>query len=201
MRHLSDNNPTGMESVIELTDEQLIQQIVSTGDKKGFALLYKRYAHLLLGWCLRYLKDQEASEDAVMDIMEQLIQNLHRYKIKDFKNWLFLVTRNHCFMKLRAKASTLYDDLSNVGEDDFVENDEDSPLIIEKQELLLHEAIEKLDEEQRICIVLFYFKKLSYKEIVDSTGYEAKKVKSYIQNGKRNLRIALQDRLSGDLIG
>ena len=180
-----------MHALAEMTDEDLLQHIKHTGDKKGFAILYKRYVHLLLGWCLRYLKKQDASEDAVMDIMEQLIQNLHRYEIKDFKNWLFLVTRNHCYMRLRGQTHILVDDLSRIDCEDDMENQEEVHLNIEQQENNLHEAIEGLKGPQKECIVLFYFKKKTYKEIVELTGYDEKKVKSHIQNGKRNLKLEL----------
>lgn len=185
-----------MHALTEMTDENLLRHLKETGDKKGFAILYKRYAHLLLGWCLRYLKSEEASEDAVMDIMEQLIQNLHRYEIQDFKNWLFLVTRNHCYMRLRGQTHVLIDDLSRIDGEDDMENPEEVHLHIEQQENNLHEAIEGLKGPQKDCIVLFYFKKKSYKEIAEITGYEEKKVKSYIQNGKRNLKLELEKNLT-----
>lgn len=181
-----------MQAVSEMTDEHLIVHIKKTGDKQGFSILYRRYAHLLMGWCLRYLKDQTSSEDAVMDIMEQLIQNLHRYEIKDFKNWLFLVTRNHCYMRLRGQTHVLIEDLSKLDGQEVMENHEEVHLNIERQENNLHEAIEALKGPQKECIILFYFKQKSYKEIADLTGFDEKKVKSYIQNGKRNLRLGLE---------
>jgi len=181
-----------MKVVTDMSDQQLVTHIKQTGDRQGFAILYRRYAHLIFGWCLRYLKNQEASEDAVMDIMEQLMQNLQRYEIQDFKNWLFLVTRNHCFMRLRGQTHVLVDDLSRMDGEEVMENDQELHLHIEQRENDLHEAIEGLKGPQKECIVLFYFKKKSYREITDLTGYDEKKVKSYIQNGKRNLRLSLE---------
>ncbi len=181
-----------MQSTTHLTDEEIIDQIKRIGNKDGFAILYKRYAHLLLGWSLRFLKDRTTSEDVVMDIMQQLMENIHKYQIKDFKNWLFLVTRNHCFMKLRGSTEVLMDDLTTINEEEFVENEEEVHLNIEHKENTLHEAIQNLKKPQRDCIVLFYFRKKSYKEIMEITGYEKTKVKSYIQNGKRNLKQALE---------
>jgi RNA polymerase sigma-70 factor (ECF subfamily) len=181
-----------MNAVSEMTDEHLISYIKQSGDKKGFSILFHRYAHLLLGWCLRYLKNQEASEDAVMDIMEQLIKNLHRYEIADFKNWLVLVARNHCFMRLRGQTHLLMDDLAQLDRKGIVEKEEDMHLQIEQKENQLHEALENLKGEQKECIVLFYFKKKSYREISELTGFDEKKVKSHIQNGKRNLKLELE---------
>ena len=179
-------------SAAELTDEQIIAQIKQTGDRSGFSILYQRYAHLLFGWCMRYLKQASASEDAVMDVMQQLLENIDKYEIKDFKNWLFLVTRNHCFMRLRSKTEVLVEDINELDRNEFVENAEEKHLNHERRENALHEAVHALKDEQRVCIVLFYFHKKSYREIEEMTGYDAKKVKSHIQNGKRNLRISLE---------
>ncbi len=187
-----------MKALSQLTDEELIARIKSTGDTSGFSVLYSRYAHILLGWCLRYLKEANSSEDAVMDIMQQLLENIQRYDIKNFKNWLFLVTRNHCYLKLKQKTEVLVDDISKIDSPEFMENDSINHLKTERTEDALHEAIEALKGEQKECIVLFYFKKKSYKEIEEITGYDIKKVKSYIQNGKRNLRLSLQGIMDED---
>jgi len=181
-----------MKAIEHLTDEAIIAHIKEADDKAGFGILYQRYAHILLGWCLRYLKQASTSEDAVMDIMQQLMENIDKYDIKNFKNWLFLVTRNHCYMKLRSKTVVLLDDLNQIDGSEIMENTLQEHLNNERTEDALHEAVESLSSEQKACITLFYFKKKSYKEIEEITGHDLKKVKSYIQNGKRNLRIVLE---------
>ena len=56
----------------------------------------------------------------------------------------------------------------------------------------LEEGITKLNSEQKICVELFYLQNKSYVEVAEITGYELNQVKSYIQNGKRNLKIYLE---------
>ena len=56
----------------------------------------------------------------------------------------------------------------------------------------LEKCIEELQDEQKQCVELFYIRKKPYQTIVESTGFEMKKVKSYIQNGKRNLKICME---------
>jgi len=56
----------------------------------------------------------------------------------------------------------------------------------------LEKCIEELKDEQKDCVKLFYLKELCYKDIVKHTGIELNKVKSYIQNGKRNLKICME---------
>ena len=181
-----------MQALSQMSDQELISHVQQHRDAAGFSELYQRYAHLMLGWSLRYLKDQQASEDAVMDLMEQLMQNIHKYSIQNFKNWLFLVTRNHCFGRIKGKTEVMMDDLSKLDQEEFMENTANQHLHIEKKENELHEAIEALKDAQKTCIVLFYFKNKSYKEIAVTTGMDEKKVKSHIQNGKRNLRSTIQ---------
>ncbi len=187
-----------MELLNHLTDEEVVNHIKRQKSKEGCALLYRRYAHLVFGWCLRYLKNQSDSEDAVMDIWEHLMLNLGKYEVKDFKNWLFLVTRNHCFQLLRGKTRILVDELhSEKKTSENVDSLLEDHLRIEQLEDTLHEEIENLKDEQRICINLFYLQGKSYKEISESTGFDSKLVKSYIQNGKRNLGLKLQSLFKG----
>jgi RNA polymerase sigma-70 factor (ECF subfamily) len=64
----------------------------------------------------------------------------------------------------------------------------------EKEENLskLEKCIETLGDEQKQCVKLFYLQEKCYKEITESTGFDMNKVKSYIQNGKRNLKICME---------
>jgi RNA polymerase sigma factor (sigma-70 family) len=55
----------------------------------------------------------------------------------------------------------------------------------------LNEALKSLAEKQRICVELFYLQEKSYNEVAEITGFTMNEVKSFIQNGKRNLKIYL----------
>lgn len=155
--------------------------------------MYKRYTHLTLGLCIKYLKDKELAQDAVMNIFEKLMNDLLKHDIHNFKSWLFTYSRNFCLMQLRKKTHEIsIDDIQNY-HSELMETQEDLHPIDEKEIQLqeLEKALETLNDEQQKCVKLFYIKEKSYQEVVDETGYEMKKVKSYIQNGKRNLMIQL----------
>jgi RNA polymerase sigma factor (sigma-70 family) len=175
-----------------LDDAELITQYKATGDLEVLGVLYNRYMHLVFGVCLHYLKDEEQSKDAVMQIFESLIVKVKVHEIQNFKSWLHVLSRNYCLMLLR-KASK-----NNIVsmDDEFVENADFSHLDIEdtkEQRLSLMEACMKtLTEEQRISVDLFYLQEKCYKEVAEITGYDLAKVKSYIQNGKRNLKICIE---------
>ena len=178
----------------ESTDIELIARYRATKDQQFVGNLFQRYKHLVVGACMKYLKHQEDAKDASMDIFEELIYKLLEHDIKNFKSWLYSLTRNHCLMKIRkAKGISEVDIQNEKIENQFMETADFEHLVNEKQdesEVLLA-AIEQLKDGQRECIRLFYLKELSYKEVADIMQLDLKQVKSNIQNGKRNLQLIL----------
>lgn len=175
---------------VEADDETLLQNYRQTGDLKLLARLYEKYMALVYGVCLKYLKDEELSKDAVMQIFEELLVKVTRHEIKHFKSWLYVLSRNHCLMQIRADKKWEHENL-----DALMELPADlHPINEDTQEdlIILEQCKQKLPETQRMSIHLFYIEEKCYKEIVDHTGYTMNEVKSYIQNGKRNLRICLE---------
>jgi len=173
-------------------DAVLIARYKHTGSLEVLGVLYNRYMHLVYGVCLNYFKEEEASKDAVMQIFEELVLKLKIHEVQNFKSWLHVLTRNHCLMAIRKNAK--HDTISI--EDAFVENTEFVHLDIEdakeKQLTVMEKCMDTLSEEQKISVDLFYLKEKCYKEVAEITGYEILKVKSYIQNGKRNLKICME---------
>ncbi|MEI6865629.1 sigma-70 family RNA polymerase sigma factor [Flavicella sp.] len=159
-------------------------------------VLFNRYTHLVYGVCLKYLKHREDCQDAVIQIFEILIQEVPKHDIKNFKNWLYGVTRNYCLMQLR-KQNANKKSFEKYSATFFMESSEElHPIDIERDNSIntsLKKCLEKLKEEQRKCVILFYFEEMCYKKIAEERQLEEKKIKSYIQNGKRNLKLCIED--------
>ena len=176
----------------KLGDEELIDRYKQTGSLDIVGELYNRYTGLTYGVCLKYLKDREESRDAVMQIFEKLIVSLKDHNIQQFKGWLYVTARNHCLMQLRARKGKKFEEISpSLMESDAADHLEEGPEI-ESNLTKLEKCIEGLASEQKQCVQLFYLQHKCYREIVDLTGYDINKVKSYIQNGKRNLKICME---------
>jgi len=177
-----------------LEDSVLIERIVSGADH-GVVLTewYQRYAHLVFGVCLKYLKNKEDAEDLTIHIFSVLIERVTKNEIKNFKSWLYSLTKNECLMKLRKRSYTFYS-VDFLKELTFEEGEQD----LETDFYLSHliHGIESLNDSQQECIRLFYLEKMSYEDIQKITGLDFKSVKSNIQNGKRNLKIFLQKQLA-----
>ena len=173
-------------------DSSLVNAYRQSGDLEVLGRLYQRYMTLVYGVCYNYLKDEELSKDAVMQIFEELVVKLRLHEVQNFKSWLHVLSRNHCLMALRkrAKNNVISMDDSFVEKEGFVHLDIDDTK--EKQFSVMERCMETLPEEQRICVDLFYLQEKCYKDIAEMTGFELSKVKSYIQNGKRNLKICIE---------
>jgi len=175
-----------------LSDEELIEKFLETGDKHFFGVLFQRYTHLVFGACMKYLKNRDESEDAVMDIFEKLMSELKSHDVHNFKGWLYTVSRNHCLMKIRSEKKMQITNDGEKLEGLVVEMPEPMHLSNKvKQEIELtnlEQAMTKLGDEQRTCLELFYLQEKCYNEVASITKYSLNEVKSYIQNGKRNLK-------------
>nr|WP_319401439.1 sigma-70 family RNA polymerase sigma factor [uncultured Carboxylicivirga sp.] len=182
-----------------LSDDQLIRKFVDTQNSDFLGQLYERYMHLVYGVCLKYLKNKQDAQDAVLGIFEKINKEILNKEINDFKPWLYVVAKNYCLMQLRKEQSLKKNSLEyEKSELHFMENEQEMHPVNDWEpnelDLRLKECLEKLKDRQRSCIELFYFKELCYKEISEKLTLDVKKVKSYIQNGKRNLKICIESK-------
>ena len=175
-----------------LTDEELLKRYCDSGELVYFVEAYKRYMPLVYGVALKYLKRPEDAQDAVMQLFEELVVKVKAVEIQSFKAWLYTCIRNNCLMEIRKRSKNLSVSL----DDSFMEFCDDFHLTVvsesENREESLRECVESLPEKQRISVKYFFFDELSYKEVEERTGFSLKMVKSFIQNGKRNLKLCLE---------
>lgn len=175
----------------KLSDQDLIILYKEKKDKNIIGELYERYGHLVLGSCLKYLKNMDTAEDLTMMIFEKLFDKLLTHEVTYFKGWIYTLTRNECLMHLRKKktpTSEIVDDLLQDTETEEKENNNQ-----ENEIKSLKKALKELKPDQQACVRLFYIEGYCYQEIAEELKMDFKKVKSNIQNGKRNLKIAMSN--------
>jgi len=177
-----------------ISDSELLQHFYADHNNEWLGILLQRYTMLLLGVSMKYLKNEEEAKDAVQQVFLKAINELHKYKVEYFKSWIYMIAKNHCLMKLRDKGrfSTEINERLMATPDESEEKNN----YIEKDKTLtnLAGALQQLNKEQQLCVTLFYLEKKSYLEIAGQTGFTIMQVKSHIQNGKRNLKIAMESR-------
>jgi RNA polymerase sigma factor (sigma-70 family) len=168
----------------------LLSLFYESKDMQLLGHLLQRYTLLLFGVCFKYLKNEEAARDGVQQIFLKALQELPKYEVTYIKSWLYMVAKNYCLMYLRDHNKHIPDELKEQ-HSKLVPDEDDSEQRREKEYLLqrIEEGLQTLNEEQRKCVILFYLHKKSYHEIADATGFSLLQVKSFIQNGKRNIKL------------
>ena len=174
------------------SDQDLMKQYKQNADLQVLGTLYQRYMELIYGVCLKYFRDPEESKDAVMNIFEELIEKLKVHDVENFKSWLHVVTKNHCLMQLRKKNRVKTIDIDPGLMQSSEEMHHNGVIEKEEQLTLMEDCLETLPEEQKKSVQLFYLQNKCYNEIAELTGLEWNKVRSQIQNGKRNLRLCME---------
>lgn len=177
-----------------ISDQELLQQFYDTNDSALLGVLLQRYTMLLLGVCMKYLKNEEAAKDAVQQVFLKVIHEVRRYPVQYFKSWLYMIARNYCLMQLRSSNVRGFAEINDHIPDEPVAPGNAAER--EKTFQVMEAALEELNNEQKTCITLFYLEKRSYQEISQATGFTLMQVKSFIQNGKRNLKLLIEKKLS-----
>ena len=173
------------------SDEYLVIKYREDGDMETLGALYNRYMDLVYGVSLKYFKNPEQAQDAVINIFEELVSKLKKYDVLNFKSWLYQLTKNHCLMKLRSKKGTvisLEDNIMHLSENNHHEDIHEK----EGQFIIMEECMEQLPAEQKEAVKLFYLNEKCYKEIAEMRKLEINKVRSFIQNGRRNLKLCME---------
>lgn len=174
--------------IATLSNDELFEFCKKEEQPVCFGELYRRYIPMIYGLCLKYLGDKDDAQDAVMDLFEEVSRKIKQYDIQNFHTWLYSVAKNHCLLRLRKEKPSFFTQI-----DDRVMENGDFFTLLDKEksteeESALMVCMKELGEEQRKSIEYFYYENKSYADIVSITGYALEKVKSYIQNGKRNLK-------------
>ncbi|MGZ3838276.1 MAG: RNA polymerase sigma factor [Flavisolibacter sp.] len=177
-----------------ITDAALLERYYADANQEWVGILLERYTLLLLGVCMKYLKNETEAKDSVQQIFLKVLTEISKYRIEYFKSWLYMVAKNHCLMKLRDKG---FKGTKVLTDQEWIHTEPSREELWQDEQTYNHleNALQELSTEQRQCVILFYLKKNSYQQIAEKTGYTLLQVKSYIQNGKRNLKIILEKKI------
>jgi RNA polymerase sigma factor (sigma-70 family) len=180
-----------------VTDKELMQRYRLQRNTEWLGVLLQRYSLLLLGTCIKYLKNTEEAKDAAQQVCLKVIGELEKYEVEYFKSWLYMIAKNHCLMQLRNKTHFKPEEVLNFTP--VPAEDMEAKPNLNKQEVTydaMYEALQELTGEQKACVEMFYLQKKSYAEIANDLQLNLMQVKSAIQNGKRNLKIKIENKIS-----
>lgn len=181
------------------TDEELALNYFNTGDKELVGLLFEKHVKTVFGVCLFYFRDKDVAKDAVMQIFEKLITELKKTEVKNFKGWLSFVVRNYCISEIRKNKNKyrLPESYLEFELNETTVEEEEKVLGVSDEVMMDHmqTGLSELKDSQKVCVELFYLKGQSYQQICDKTNFSLNEVKSFIQNGKRNLKLLIEAKI------
>jgi RNA polymerase sigma-70 factor (ECF subfamily) len=184
---------------INRSDEELALIYFNTGDVNCVGALFERHMKTVFGVCLFYFRDRDIAQDGVMQIFEKLLFELRKTQTRSFRAWLSFVVRNHCLSEIRKNKGKYFvrESYLEFEMQEALLEEEERIESVSEEDMLHHlkEELPALKEKQRLCIELFYIREFSYQEVSDKTGFSLPEVKSYIQNGKRNLKLRIEQRM------
>lgn len=179
------------------SDQALVELYRAKQNRDALGVLFQRHSGMALSTAMKYLCNKESAADLVMQVFEKVMKDLPRHEVQDFRPWLYRVVKNACLMDLRKSRemparSEQEEKYQRLVMENRAQEHPSEKMETESNLLKLEQAIANLSDEQCVCIRLFYLEQKSYAEVAEQTGYTMGKVKSYIQNGKRNLQISMQ---------
>ena len=159
--------------------------------------LYAPFMEMVLAIGLKYFQDRQKAEDLVMKVYEKLVEKAKHHEVNNFSSWLYSLAKNECLMELRKKKREYSTEEFNY-QQQFMESEKMLHLFTENKEQAQFSALEacldELNAEQKLCVEKFYLQNKTYKEIVAETAFDYNRVKSHIQNGKRNLKHCIEEK-------
>ncbi len=174
-------------NVNHIEDKDLLERFYNDHDNQWLGILLPRYTLLLFGVCMKYLKNEDDAKDAVQQIYFKVISELPKYKVEYFKSWIYMIAKNHCLMQLRNMVNKVaLDEKMDLLDTASTEINHSDNIDFSTEQL--NSAMQQLNEVQRETLKLFYLNKRSYREIAASMNLSLMQVKSFIHNGKRNLK-------------
>lgn len=172
------------------SDEALYAEFLDTKDREVMGQIFRKHMTLVFGVCMKYVGEKHGAQDATMEIFERLITLEITTEIKNFRAYLYVLSRNYCLMKKRGEKVVHIE----ISEKDMEIATEVHPIDDggDGREKVLKKCLEQLKDMQKACVEQFYLSKKSYLEISTELKMNLNAVKSHIQNGKRNLKICIE---------
>ena len=177
---------------LRFSDEELLNAYRDADDGEALGVLYERHLEMVFHTCSRYLENEAAAQDAVLDIFEQLCVKVKQHDIQHFGNWLYILSKNHCLMQLRKKKQQMVVPIDELNQLPATDDADDGVFLQKEAEIeLLETCLQSLPEQQKRAVSLFYLESKSYREIAEIMAEDPGNIRSYIQNGRRNLKICM----------
>ena len=182
-----------------MSDPELIQGVLRR-DRSACQFLVDRFQNKVIILAYHFLGCMEDAEDLSQEIFVEIIRSMHTFRQhSSLETWISRITINKALNQVKRKRrreifQRLEGFFSSTGQ--TILHEPAQKEIIDEQsaresQLLLHAALAKLPDNQRIAFVLHNMDDQPYKEIANIMNVSLSSVESLIHRAKQNLRISL----------
>lgn len=177
--------------------------LAKAGEERGYGFLYEKTYKSKYYLALQYMKNEEEAEDVLQEAYIKAFSKLDTLENPEaFQGWLGMIVANTAKNMLAKKRPLLFSDLAvdDEGEafeyqieDDDLEVQPELSYTRQETKQLVHELIDSLSEEQRLCILMFHIEGIPISEIARAMDCSENTVKSRLNYGRKNLRMKAED--------
>jgi RNA polymerase sigma factor (sigma-70 family) len=175
----------------KLTDEVLVELIVSSKDPVLFKVLYERYIFKVFNTCLSFSSNNQEAEDICQDIFLKLLDKIHTFNgTSKFSTWLYSFTYNHCVNYFHRNKFNKFEKItSNIEQmcDEVIVQSSDEDLIQMLKLEKLNEALELIPFEDKQILMLKYHEFKSVKDLMDLHNAGESAIKMRLKRAKEKL--------------
>lgn len=159
-----------LEKSKNLTDAELVAQIVATNNSLLFSTLYDRYSKKVYNKCYSFARNEDEAKDLTQDVFLKLFIKLHTFKGKaKFSTWLYSFTYNFCANYVnRDKGRKMSDESDTMDNHEYYLShmeDVEEETLFELQASQLEKALENIDPEDKAILLLKYQDEVSVKDL------------------------------------
>ncbi len=180
-------------------DESQLITGIQQGDRKSFQLLVEKHQQMVVNTCLGIVHSKADAEDLAQDVFLEIFRTAKNFRGEaKISTWLYRIATNRSLNFIRNKKRKgffqSFEEAFTGGrnrDNEITGNLSDQPdrMITDQQRTdLLHRAIDRLPEKQRVAFTLNKYEELSYRQIAEVMEISLASVESLIHRAKKNLQ-------------
>lgn len=186
-----------------VVDEHIIIQKILNGNVQAFEKIVESYQDMVYTLAFRVLKNREEAEEIAQDVFIKIYQSLNKFNQKSkLSTWIYRITYNTTINRFRSsKRQPTTTEINDSTE--FQSGSAPDALFemrVEEKKKFINNAIQKLEETDRILITLYYFEELSIAEIAEIVGISAQNVKVKLHRSRQKLYNDLVNKVDQEIL-
>lgn len=172
-----------------LSDEEIVQKIVTEKDSELFRIIYARYAEKVYHKCIGFTKDVQAAEDLAHDILLKTFLSLGKFNFNSkFSTWLYSLTYNYCVDFKRKEDRAVKNQTEYTQEAKAYTDEPSDQEMTEIRVAQLKQLLDRLNPEEKALLLMKYQDEFSIKnEIMEITQLSESAIKMRLKRAKEKV--------------